>query len=318
MTPFFDTYISNTNFDEINSYQNHNLVINKTDTEIIIYFKYTYSVNVWIYKHKNDFYLCINHKILENKFGENNLLNYNNYWNKLIITKYNYEFIEDNIDAIDVQLNTTEAGIIINNWINKYKNIINKIDTNNLLCEVSAGLDTRALSYFWRNNNQKYNVYTKDDDLELKESLDVINLLPFNHIYIGKREKLPSNVYKLNGTSPNVENKYNIYKDTISNSKYSNKVKHIICNIVPFCDKEYMKLSPIYDGIKLKYFITYLLTKNSELNKLPYITLKHKIYDKTKYFNNAILISNSQKKFTYNDELISKCEELINIWNITL
>ena len=88
-----------------------------------------------------------------------------------------------------------------------------------------------------------------------------------------------------------------------------NSVKHIVSNIVPFCDKEYMKISTSYDSIKLKYFVTYLLTKdNITLNTLPYITLKHKIYDKTKYFNNAILVSNSQKKFIFNKELVNKCE----------
>lgn len=311
--------LSNENFDDIESYENLNLKIDKFNDHIEIIFKLTYSTNIFIYENDNYYYLSFHHKQIFEKFGEKNVKRYYNFFNKLILYKDHYEIIEDtNISLYSVSIFSDEGIKILKDWINKYTKIIQNINPDNLCIELSGGIDTRILSYFWRNTNNTYTVYTKNDPNEVNEAINVINYInenfpvTINTVVGNKSEKYTSNsnYVNLNGGnilhglcfSNDVKYKMNIndFYNNINNSCHSNKSKHIILDICPFYDKEYLKLKGEYDG-QIKVLLLFYLCKEKNLYKLPIKSFKRELFDITEFENDLTILN-----------LINKLENINN------
>ena len=176
--PFLDTILSNENFNEIKSFENYNLKIEKIQDRIEISYKLTYSTNVFIYEYENKYWLTLNPNNLYKKFGkEINLIRYKYFYKKLILTKDNYKFIIDDNELYSIPLDSYKGLQILKNWINKYTKLIQQIPQENLIIEMSAGIDTRVLSYFWRNTNNSYYIYTKQRQTEYQYACNVISYI---------------------------------------------------------------------------------------------------------------------------------------------
>lgn len=271
MKQLWDNYISNKNLDEFEDWESVNLYIKKNNDSVEVSFKNTYSVNIFSYEEGSDFYLSFNPNTLIDKFGKYTI-RHKDLFSKLIITKdkYSFEFSEHTVGT--VRDRSEEAGQIIQNWVDKYRKIIFDIDPSEMIMEVSAGFDTRNLTYLWRYNGNKYDIYTKNDPDEVNEALQVIALLPRNHVYVGNK---PLNRITLSGANiisrSVLFNINTMWCDKIANPEYCHKSYHILYGITPYYDKEYLK---IYCRIptQLKFVLAYLFTKDHPLFKIPYMS----------------------------------------------
>lgn len=301
--PLLDYYISNENFNTIKDFENFNLVVKRIDNYIKIYFKLTYSIDIFIANESNNFYIFFNPEFCK-EFNENNIVLNKNLWKELYIYKDHYEFINDNSNKFeDIELNSYEAKQIIFNWIKKYKYIISNINPNNLVIDLSAGFDTRALTYFWKDNNQKYSIYTKPDERELIEALTIINQLPYKE-YAYNFDEFKyidnTNYIRLTGGSNIHRNKYvdkECWLNEIGNPLFQQKKWYnCLVNLCPYYDKEYLRIYSKELSKLKKIFINYFLLKDCNLYKYPYKSFKKEF-------------------FQFNDFWIKKCENIITNWN---
>lgn len=277
----FREIFSNKNFDEIKDFENHNLVIKKIDDHIEIYFKLTNSVNIFSYNDGKYYYLSFDGITLTNEFGENIERHYK-FFEKLILTKDTFFFIEKKEDLATIDFLSKEGQTIFKEWKERYKELISSIPQDDLIIELSAGMDTRMLSYFYRNLNKTYTVYSKPDPDEINEALNVINYINENfpvklNVIHKKNKELICDKFNLNGGSlirglerpTTAEHFY----DKIGNSLICNKAKHIIQDICPFYDKEYLKLYGSFPGyVKVSAFFD--LCNEKELINLPVKSFK--------------------------------------------
>ena len=302
--PLLDFIISNKNFDDIQPFENYNLKIERINDIIEITFKLTYSVNVYIYEENSFYYVSFIKQLLLNKFGdciENKIIRRYTFFKKLILTKSNYNFIDDNNELYTISLNSDKGIQILKNWIGKYENIMKSINPKQIRIELSSGIDTRILSYFWRNLPYTYDVYTKDDPDEVNDALNVINHINKNckvniNTICGSKELSSINKsysFILNGSNlihglyrpTTLEDFY----DRIFNCSFRwNKGIHTIRNIVPFYDKDYLKLLGSYPG-QMKIVLLLYLCKEYDLYKLPIRSLGRKLIDLSKFDESEIL-----------------------------
>lgn len=283
-TPLWDNYLSNENFDKIKDFENFNMLLCRVDDHIEISFKHTYSPNVFIYEKDGLYYLCSNHKVLENKFPGEPLIRQRDFFKTLYLYRDHYEFdfrkhtqiysITDKYKIIDV----------LKKWIVKYKKVIGDIDPNDLIIELSSGIDTRVLSYFWRYKPVKYKVYTKPNHVETEIALPIINYIKEHYpcdieLYFDKNQT--TRKYSLNGGS--ILHNYfhettkDDLKDIAYNSKECDKAKHLIKDICPFYDREYMRLLGRFTG-EIKLTLNYLMNSDTDLYKLPAMQCNKNVY----------------------------------------
>lgn len=293
MDNLWDNYISNKNLDEFEDWHSTNLCIKKFDDRVEISFKNTYSVNIFSYEKDNDFYFSFNPRILKEIFGEFTK-RHTKLFEKLTIYKDRYKFDYCGHDVQTIRVDRPEAGLIIQKWIDKYRHIILSYDPKDLMIEVSAGFDTRNLSYLWRYNGNKYDIYTKNDPDEVDVALKVIEQLPYDNIYVG--EKILNRISLNGGNIISVNSKFNINEhwcQKIANPLYCRKSHHILYGITPYYDKEYLRIKTL-KSTDLKYALAHLFTKdNKELyENIPYLSFKRKqvkIDKKFKWFAESIL-----------------------------
>ena len=289
ITPLWDFYLSNENFDKIKDFENFNLSVKRIEDHIEVEFKHTYSPNIWIYKDFSDgykYYLCVNHQtLIDAGFDENKLERERNFFSKLYLYKdwFKFEYIKR--DKLFIwQKGEGHYLKVIKKWTQKYTDFIKSLDPKDIRLELSAGLDTRILSYFWRYNPVTYTVYTKPnkDETELaKKTIQFINdNFPCNLQITENKKGIPCK-YELNGASIIhgyfVKTTRKDFKDVIGNSKASNKAKHIVKDICPFYDKEILRLKGDYPG-QVKLVLYYLLCKDKDLYRQPVMSFTRSPY----------------------------------------
>lgn len=284
--PLWDTYLSNENFDEITDFENFNLLIKRIDDHVDVIFKHTYSPNIFICENSGFYYLCVNYKVLTNVgVQENNIKREREFFNTLRLYKDHYEFEYLKSDSIGICYyeDYDENPIFfdyINLWVNKYVYIISKINPEDLYIEMSAGIDTRILSYFWRYNPYTYDVYTKPNSEETETAKKIIQFLNDNYrctLNITTKKNNSKKKFSLSGAS--LINGYfakttsDDFKDIIGNSLACNKAKHIVCGICPFYDKLLLSLKGDFPG-QIKLLLYYLLCEDKGLNKLKVMSFE--------------------------------------------
>ncbi len=282
----WDDYLSNENFDKIKDFENFNLSIHRVNDCIEIKFKHTYSVNTWIYEKDNDYYICFNHQaLLDAGFPENDLKRERDFFKVLRLYKDHYVFDWLKVDRIyHYKKGNGNFLRLIKKWSTKYRTIISDIDPKDIRIEMSAGLDTRILSYFWRYNKKKYTVYTKankpETELAIKTIQYVNDNFPCECEIITSKKGLPCK-QELNGGS--IIHGYFVpttrkdFKDVIGNSKACNKAKHIVRDICPFYDKDILKLRGDWAG-QVKLILFYLLCYDKDLYKQPVMSFSKSSY----------------------------------------
>ena len=283
----YDSYISDKNFDDIESHETFNVSIEKKNENLIILkFKHTYSTNMYyVFPQEGGYYFSLNYKVLAEMFDENQIFTNNNLFSSIEFTKENFEInvqVINDLGFQSVPIKSREAGIIIENWLRKYKKLIGEIDPDRLTIQMSSGFDTRNLSYFWRNTGKLYDIYTANKPDEVNEALEVIKLLPARKVsHISYPDRLTLNGAHVISRSHGLR-----MNDWINNLGSSNpkinkshlgKNKIICKGITPFYDKEIMKINMPKPPYCIKHALAYLLTKDSELFTLPYKSFKREI-----------------------------------------
>lgn len=293
--PFFNDIISSDKFDEIEDFENYNLNIKKINDTVEISFKNTYSTNVFIYENNNKYWMCLNPYVMYEHFNKEDIIVHYNAFKKLILTKDNYTFIDDENTMWSVDILSDEAIDILNKWIVKYKNIIQNIDPKEFIIEQSSGIDTRILTYFWRNTGKTYDMFTILRKGEIEHSMDVINYLNDNfpskskvyNDYNDINKKCPSlclcGLNLVNGENEMTEfesfEKLCKERNNMTTESFSfHFVKHQICDIQPFVDKEYLKIKGEFNG-QLKLVLFDILASENGLDKLPIISFNNSLYD---------------------------------------
>lgn len=301
--PFFDYVVTIDNYNKIESCENFNLKIKKFFNYIELSFKNTYSSNFFYYIDKNDKkYLSLSEDNLAKYLLENNIVfelhineEYENWKNRKIEDKANwsvaqlktnkYEEIQriyklwdsikvysdcsfdvtycELLDRVDID----NAKDLIIDWIIRYKDIFSYIKENNIsiIPELSAGLDSRALTYFWR-DNKNVNVYSKNDKKELEYVNKLIEIIKPN-IYINNKDY----TYGITISGLGNGNYNRDQRSILENYNGIHCAKHNVKDICPYFDKQYLRLtSSIYNHFDFKIFLQLLLC--NDLINIPYIT----------------------------------------------
>ena len=293
--PFFHTIFSSDNFDEIVSYENYNLKIEKFDDRVEISFKNTYSTNVFIYEKDDKYWMCLNPYKMYEQFNKDDMYVRYKTFEKLILTKNDYTFIDDENTMWSVDILSDEAINILNKWISKYKDIIGNIDTKQFIIEQSSGIDTRILTYFWRNTGKTYDMFTILREGEIEHSMDVINFLnenfPSKTKVYNDYNDIPKDCAAICVCGLNLVNGKNEMTEFESYDKLCKErnnmttdsfsfhfTKHEVCDIQPFVDKEYLKIKGEFNG-QLKLVLFDILASEKGLNKLPIVSFNNSLYD---------------------------------------
>jgi len=276
-TPLWDTYLSNKDFDDIKDFENVNLKIERVNDHIEISFKLTYSPNMFIYNDGTYYYICVNYNTLVNAgFEQDKLFREKNFFNKLYLYRNSYVFDKfiERPKMFVYPKGKNKYLNIIKSWVKRYTQIIKNIDPDDIRLEVSGGMDTRILSYFWRYNPVNYTVYTKSNSDETEIAKNVINYISDNfpcNLTI-THDKDATKKYELNGGNIIhglfIKTTKKDFQEVIGNSMVSNKSKHIVKGICPFYDKELLQLKGDYAG-EVKLILFYLLCNDKHLYKLP-------------------------------------------------
>ena len=238
-----------------------------------------------------------------------------NKYTHITSTKKLYKYIKVYIDNFHVEYYTTdeidkmlepvcleEAKDIFMTWLNKYQKCIDDIAVNKkekLIVELSGGYDTRALTYFWYGNKylkNDYYVYTKNDETELpivRELFEVLNIPKENILY----SKKGVNGITLSGVGNpyNESTTYDMMDIHINFACYWTS-KHMIKDIVPFLDKDYMKIQQKYT-CELKNFLNVLLCEN---------------------LCGVLYRTNANVKRYITEYEIRKCKEVIKKWGLNI
>lgn len=297
--PFYNTILTNKKFDEIKDYENYNLLIKKINDYIEISFKLTYSTNVFIHQENNIYYISLNADLMYEKFDKNDVTIHYKTFDKLILTKDKYKFIDDENLMWTVPLKSEDGVNILNNWIKQYKNIIQNINPKNLIIELSAGIDTRILTYFWRNTGKIYDIYTENDYREIKYANDVINYINNNfksqinavNDYDDIARDQPRIVLnglnlingKLEMTNFETYEDLCLYRNNMTAHKDCwNTVLHVVRDIIPFMNKEYLKIKGSFNA-EIKLALFYLMCEEKKLYNLPIISYHTVLFNINEY-----------------------------------
>lgn len=283
-----DIYNKIFNIDPIDDFENFNIIIKKIDNYYFIKYKNNMPANIYYYKLDGIYLYCLDETALSVFLTKNNIVltenvSYTKYINKSgkkndsKITTNHYQEISriciydsvklytDHFEADYVDLysvNIHDAGYLIKDWIAKYKKLVSD-NYQNIIPEMSAGLDTRSLTYFWRDLKIK-DVYTKDDPMEKDIACDVIKRISEATINIGHKPKYP---ITLSGKGIIVDPSRFLKEHYYKNNTGQFKVKHITEYITPYLDKNIAMIKP--DNIQqLKYTMQYLLAR--DLMDIPY------------------------------------------------
>lgn len=338
--PFRDCVVSKENFDEIKDFENFNLSIKHIDDYISIEFKNTIPPPIYYFvspktgdkfycfveKTLND-YLIDKFKVntrsfyvinplyeLEEKLPVDMVYQSHKYLYLFCVKMYkNLRIYKDKItyDIIDdlFKIPIENAGEIIKNWVNKYTNLFNNINSvigdNKLYIELSSGLDTRCLIYFWKNCPKKdITIYTKLTEDGANIEAPVVKQIAE---YI-------SNKYNKNITVVHKKNNPNITLNGRGGDMYGihqrlNNIEYLRCypslkaahhyfeNILPIMDTELLKIKADYPG-QLKKYLQVLLAEEF-IGKFPYYSF-------------------ARRQFVFTEDDIKEAKEMIKKWGIVI
>lgn len=298
--PFFDYVVSEENFNEVESYHNFNFVVEKKEKCFEIHFVNNIPANMHYFVFNGKYSYCINEELLADYIRNKGIeLSINSNWqqfqnmkkkydDKLKHNKYNeiqrielYDKLTVYVDHFDVikitdlfSINLKDAGDIIRNWIEKYEKLISE-HSSHLCVELSAGLDTRSLAHFWK-DDKIYKIYTKNDP----DEVPIVRKLCATHfpnakLAIGvKGNNNDNEIITLSGKGADMfvikKRKANpsFYKNNICNNNF----KHLVKNICPYLDRDLARINP--NGTNFKVIMQYLLVP--EYMDIPYKTFKRR------------------------------------------
>lgn len=322
--PFYDYVVTKDIFNEIESFENISIQITKTENNIIIQFKNTFPSNLFYYIDEDGkYYLSLLEDNLATYLKENNicevkdnpeyqawidlkkadkmnwstgLLKTNKYipikriyklWNKIIVNPdctFDVDYIiDDEIATVPIR----NAGEIIKNWIIKYRDIFRSHNPQDFIFELSAGLDSRALTWFWRYNSEQYRVYSKVHKDELPIAKEVAKRLPIGEFMTSKKG--------INGiTVSGIGNSSKSFNDRDIFEHYAgiHHSKHLIKDVCPYLDRDFLKVYGDYPQ-QVKLVIQILLAE--DLIDIPYMTWM-------------------DKHFWFTENSIRECKTIINKW----
>lgn len=310
-------------YDDIPSYHTLNLDIKKQDDSYIISFERVISSNLYFYRtESNQFYYSFSEEdlaeFLVNELGvqlteNSNFVNFmnqqkrsdntvkvNHYEEIYVLSLYHSVVIrKTGFDPVYIDdlftVPLEDAKSIIYDWINTYTDLC-KEHKDTILPDLSAGFDTRALTYFWRELGID-KIYTKDDTDELyivKQIVSEINDKYDQHISLTHTVSGNTDKIRVSGKAADIFAVKERFLDQNYLINNIGKFKHqLLANgIAPFLDKNILKLRPYSVNI-FKPLIQYLLAK--PLMHIPYKTF-------------------ARRDFTFTQEKIDVVENIIKTW----
>ena len=242
----------------------------------------------------NPFYEMVKNKQVSERYIKSNkypflfyIVNYENL--KIKANGLDYDIITDYY-SVPIR----EAGYIVYKWLRKYKEKIKSI-SDRLVPELSAGMDTRSLTYFWRDLHNVPTVYSKITEHGLDIEVPVVKSI-LSRIF--DEQKLVhhkiSGYVTLSGkgitsSASKYNNKSHLNHDPslFTPSRYFNQ-------LMPYKDRDFMRIRPEHPW-QLKTVMQVLLAK--DLMDIPYYSAHTQL-------------------FTFTDEMIKEAEDIIKQWNL--
>ena len=224
--------------------------------------------------------LCILHEYEIRKVNDLKLNNHYkeiniecNDYKKIYLYKdsYSYDKIDETLFSIPIE----NSEYIIKEWINTYQNIFDKYK-DDLCIELTAGLDSRMLTYFWRHYKcNKLHIWThnmlKYDINEAKfVATNLLHVLPIYSYYI--KYKNFDYLYNLSGKNGSV---YELSNKFLSLTYLQNRFKiesnnKLLDSIVPFLDRKLLQVKANKNK-EFKFLLFYILSNNT-LRNIPFVT----------------------------------------------
>lgn len=313
--------------DNIEDFENFNIIVQHIDDYYYIEFKNHISCNIYYIKIKNQYIYSMDENvladyILSNKFYDaltenQNYIDYfintsektgrkhdgsirsNHYQEISVIGLYdNVKLYADHFDVVYIDnlfsVPIYDAADIMKQWLERYKKLITK-KYKDIVPELSSGLDTRALTYFWRDLKIR-DVYTKNDPIEyplVQQLLTYIN--PWIKLHIGKRPSYPISLSGKGGDIYAVANRY-MPPDFLIYLIGQFHTRQLIFYICPYLDKCFLQIKTDYLK-QLKVVLQHLLAKQYMV--FPYLSF-------------------ARKPFIFTKEMNEDAERIIKHWNIKI
>lgn len=303
---FYNYVVTWKNIKHVTNFENHNLKINNNGIYISIIFKN--SIPPALYFYKNDEYFVFSfleeelYNFIKSNFDVTSEIN--EAWQKymdmekkkdiyLTINKYKaiqYYCLYENMkiyydghveyDKIDdlFTVDIHDSAEIVHDWLHRTQINVNDAYSCGKLCsELSSGLDTRSLTHFWRDKSDIL-VYTKNDMDEIPTVKELINThFRHNNIKLIYDKKLCSDKIKLSGKGADlwgVESRF-MSIEYVGNymSLHEGLAKKYIFDIVPYCDRQLMRIKADYIR-QFKIVMQYLLAR--DLMDINYYSFKRR------------------------------------------
>lgn len=327
MIPFVDFVVGSNRLSEIENFNGYNFSITNKIQSVEIEFYTSISPALYSYFDGTDRFYCFNEELLAEHYRTHMNKDISpcwkwNFWethkwdkvnNKehresLAWHKYEeFEFftlfksieltpitysLKEFRDLFSVPID--EAKDIVINWISRYKSIINNIflDGYTLCPDLSAGIDTRTITYFWRYYANKIKVHTKFDKIEYPIVTQLADRLGINELV----ENLPDKSIGISGkgaVSGMPQYRFILdgyYKHYLPIAKWD----QLLFKLCPFLDMELLKIK-LDSPYQLKNSLNILLA--NDLIDIP-------------------IISHDLLPYYFDDNDFKEAERLGNLWGL--
>ena len=287
--PFFDYVVTKDNFYSVEDFENHNIIISHEKGGIQIKFKMTYPTNFFFVDGacsldeellanylrttskgitiNKDFITWERKKVEDKPNWSIRQLEVNRYneinrisclWDNLIVhPDLTFEVMYyKNIPLNTIPIN--ESKELFKRWIKRYENLFSSIEGNNLVWELSAGLDSRALTHFYHKPTLVFSQDTFEfptaEMLCQRLGVDITKEKPYDRICVH-----------------GIGNFRVLTIGTLENWVGCLHTKHLVKDVCPYLDKEFLMLSG-----EVKKILNVLLCP--ELIDIPYFTFCDRPY----------------------------------------
>ena len=321
--PFYNYVVTKDNFNDVEDFENISITIKRVDNGIKIEFKNSIPANMHYYEKDGYNVYCFDEEILADYLREHSIeltenenwkyymsqeghkkdgeLHHNHYNEIKRIALYEYLIVTpEKIETKEItgffSVDILDAGPIIKRWIERYTKIIDQ-NYNNIVADLSAGLDTRSLTYFWRGKNI-FKIYTKNDPDEIP-IVQELHEKYFKDIRLTIGEESEDsnlNLITLSGKGADlfaVRSRFldpKFYEECICFINFE-----LLClGICPYLDKEFVKIKPEYSN-QLKIVMQYLLA--GDIMDVPYKSFR-------------------RDDFSFTDDMEIEAKRIISYWGL--